>query len=115
MLSRKILKFLILNDNSSISQGAHSPQNQRELKALPDLVVLPKKGRLSQADRQREDSGEFKLLLRQHSGECPKISGNFKMTSHSLGCVFASTALVLFQRVDRILEEPRVGKSMKWN
>ncbi len=51
----------------SWDKGAHSPQNQRELKALPDLVVLPKKGRLSQADRQREDSREFKLLRRQHS------------------------------------------------
>ena len=51
----------------SWDKGAHSPQNQRELKALPDLVVLPKKGRLSHADRQREDSREFKLLHRQHS------------------------------------------------
>ena len=31
----------------SWDKGAHSPQNQRELKALPDLVVLPKKGKLS--------------------------------------------------------------------
>ena len=51
----------------SWDKGAHSPQNQRELKELPDLVVLPEKGRLSQADRQREDSREFKLLRRQHS------------------------------------------------
>ncbi len=51
----------------SWDKGAYSPQNQRELKALPDLVVLPKKGKLSQADRQREDSREFKLLRRQHS------------------------------------------------
>ena len=51
----------------SWDKSAHSPQNQRELKALPDLVVLPKKGRLSQADRQREDFPEFKLLRRQHS------------------------------------------------
>ena len=51
----------------SWDKGAHSPQNQRELKALLDLVVLPKKGKLSKADRQREDSREFKLLRRQHS------------------------------------------------
>ena len=51
----------------SWDKGAHSPQNQRELKALLDLVVLPKKGKLSKADRQRENSLEFKLLRRQHS------------------------------------------------
>ncbi len=51
----------------SWDKGAHSPQNQRKLKALPDLVVLPEKGKLSKADRQREDSREFKLLHRQHS------------------------------------------------
>ena len=51
----------------SWDKGAHSPQNQRELKALLDLVVLPKKGKLSKADRQRENSREFKLLRRQHS------------------------------------------------
>ncbi len=51
----------------SWDKGAHSPQNQRELKELPDLVVLPKKSRLSHADRQREDSREFKLLRRKHS------------------------------------------------
>jgi hypothetical protein len=51
----------------SWDKGAHSPQNQRELKARLDLVVLPKKGRLSQADRQREESREFKLMRRQHS------------------------------------------------
>ena len=51
----------------SWDKGAHSPQNQRELKALPDLVALPKKGRLGHADRQREDSREFKLLRRKHS------------------------------------------------
>ena len=35
----------------SWDKGAHSPQNQRELKALLDLVVLPKKGKLSKADQ----------------------------------------------------------------
>ena len=51
----------------SWDKGAHSPQNQRELKERLDLVVLPKKGRLSQADRQREESREFKLMRRQHA------------------------------------------------
>ena len=59
----------------SWDKGAHSPQNQRELKELPDLVVLPKKGRLSQADRQREDSREFKLLRRKHSAVESAING----------------------------------------
>ena len=51
----------------SWDKGAHSPQNQRDLKELLDLVVLPKKGRLTEAERQRESSPQFKLLRRQHS------------------------------------------------
>ena len=51
----------------SWDKGAHSQQNQCDLKELLDLVVLPKKGGLTEAERQRESSPEFKLLRRQHS------------------------------------------------
>ena len=80
----------------SWDKGAHSPQNQRELKALLDLVVLPKKGKLSKADRQRENSWEFKLLRRQLSAvesainalevhgldRCPKSSNALREHLH---------------------------------
>jgi hypothetical protein len=40
----------------SLDKGFHSPSNQSGLKALVDLVVLPKKGQLSAADHLRESA-----------------------------------------------------------
>jgi len=51
----------------SFDKGFHSPQNQRDLKDELTTVVLPKKGRLSEADRDRESSPEFVAARRQHS------------------------------------------------
>jgi len=51
----------------SLDKGFHSPSNQIELKALVDLVVLPKKGRLCAADRLREGDPEFVALRQAHS------------------------------------------------
>ena len=44
-----------------------SSHNQQELSKLLELNVLPKKGRLSKVDKQREGSDEFKRLRNQHS------------------------------------------------
>jgi hypothetical protein len=52
----------------SFDKGFHSPQNQADLKDELDTVVLPKKGRLSVIDRERESSPEFVEARRQHSG-----------------------------------------------
>jgi hypothetical protein len=43
----------------SFDKGFHSPKNQQELPKRLNLVVLPKKGKLSQKDRQREHSDDF--------------------------------------------------------
>lgn len=51
----------------SMDKGFHSPENQRELKERLEYVVLPKKGRLSQKDKERESETEFSRLRRQHS------------------------------------------------
>ena len=51
----------------SMDKGFHSRANQEALKERLDCVVLPKKGRLSQADKERESSEEFVALRRQHS------------------------------------------------
>ena len=51
----------------SMDKGFHSPNNQEVLKQRLDCVVLPKKGRLSQADKERESDPEFINLRRQHS------------------------------------------------
>jgi hypothetical protein len=51
----------------SFDKGFHSPQNQIDLKAVLDTVVLPKKGRLSAADKDREYAAEFIEARHQHS------------------------------------------------
>jgi len=52
----------------SMDKGFHSPANQKALKEQLECVVLPKKGRLSKADKERESTPEFKQLRKQHSG-----------------------------------------------
>jgi hypothetical protein len=51
----------------SFDKGFHSPANQTDLKALIEQVVLPKKGKLSKADQDREYAPEFKQAKKQHS------------------------------------------------
>jgi hypothetical protein len=51
----------------SMDKGFHSPANQAALKEIVEVVVMPKKGRLSAADRARESEDEFVQLRRQHS------------------------------------------------
>ena len=52
----------------SFDKGFHSPQNQIDLKKELTTVVLPKKGRLSVADKERESAPEFTEARQQHSG-----------------------------------------------
>ena len=51
----------------SFDKGFHSKKNQEDLSKLLELTVLPKKGRLNQVDKAREDSEEFRAARRQHS------------------------------------------------
>ena len=51
----------------SFDKGFHSPGNQLELAQRLENVILPKKGRLSEADKARESDPEFGRLRRQHS------------------------------------------------
>ena len=51
----------------SFDKGFHSPANQIELKQRLESVILPKKGRLSEADKARESDPAFVRLRRQHS------------------------------------------------
>ena len=51
----------------SMDKGFYSPANQEVLKPRLECVVLPKKGRLSQADKNRESDPEFVKLRKQHS------------------------------------------------
>jgi len=51
----------------SFDKGFHSPSNQTALKRHLENVILPKKGRLAEADQARESDPEFVRLRRQHS------------------------------------------------
>jgi len=51
----------------SFDKGFHSPANQKELGEQLDFLVLPKKGKLSQADKDREYSEDFIKARHQHS------------------------------------------------
>jgi hypothetical protein len=51
----------------SMDKGFHSKDNQARLEELANVIVLPKKGRLSAADRERESDTEFVRLRQQHS------------------------------------------------
>ena len=51
----------------SFDKGFHSPQNQIDLKKELTTVVLPKKGRLSAIDKERESAPEFTEARQQHS------------------------------------------------
>ena len=51
----------------SFDKGFHSPQNQIDLKTELSTVVLPKKGRLSIIERNRESAPEFVDARQQHS------------------------------------------------
>jgi hypothetical protein len=51
----------------SFDKGFYSPENKEKLEGLLDEVILPKKGKLSQKDRQIEHSPAFIEARYQHS------------------------------------------------
>jgi hypothetical protein len=51
----------------SMDKGFHSPANQAALKERLECVVLPKKGRRSQADKALESETEYRQLRKEHS------------------------------------------------
>jgi len=51
----------------SFDKGFHSKPNQKRLRGLLDKVTLPKKGKLSGKDKEREYSDEFLKAKRKHS------------------------------------------------
>ena len=52
----------------SFDRGFHSPSNREELDKLLEPDALPKKGRLSAAEREREAEPAFAAARRKHSG-----------------------------------------------
>ena len=59
----------------SFDRGFHSPDNRIKLDALLDLNVLPTKGYLSRADREREAEEPFAVARRAHPAIESAING----------------------------------------
>ena len=59
----------------SFDKGFHTKENQIELKAHLDLVVLPRKGRLSKQSQAEEQAEAFVKSRRQHSAVESAING----------------------------------------
>ena len=51
----------------SFDKGFHSPANRERLDAALELNALPRKGRLSKADREREGAPAFRAARRAHA------------------------------------------------
>jgi hypothetical protein len=66
MVSQAQKRFPRLNA-CSFDKGFHSPANQIALKEQLDLVVLPRKGKLSRQAQQQEQAPDFVKARRAHS------------------------------------------------
>ncbi len=67
--------------SASMDKGFHSPSNQKALAEIVDLPVVPKKGKRSKAECERESHPEFIRLRRRHSAVESAINA---LESHGL-------------------------------
>lgn len=65
----------------SMDKGFHSAANRTRLEAIVDVVVMPRKGRLTAVDRTTESEPEFVALRHQHSAVESAINA---LESHGL-------------------------------
>lgn len=63
----------------SFDRGFFSKQNREALEDILPFPVLPKKGKLGEADRSREDEPEFKRLRNKHSA----VESNINQLEHN--------------------------------
>lgn len=59
----------------SFDKGFHSPENRTSLEERLDLVAMPRKGKLSAANRAREAEPEFVKMRHKHSAVESAING----------------------------------------
>jgi len=87
----------------SFDKGFHSIANQRELKKELEQVVLPKKGKLSLADKEREYDVEFVQAKKKHSAvesaiNALQVHGLNKCPDHGLEGFERYAALAVLSR-----------------
>ena len=84
----------------SFDRGFHSPTNRRRLDEMLELNALPRKGYLSQAEREREQQAEFAAMRRQHPAVESAINnlehrGLERVRSHGAGGFERTVALAV--------------------
>ena len=92
----------------SFDKGFHSPGNQKDLKDFLGQVTLPKKGKLSVADKTREYDDDFKQAKRQHSAvesaiNALEVHGLDKCPDHGNEGFKRYVALAVLSRTIQIL------------
>jgi IS5 family transposase len=106
----------------SFDKGFWTPQNLKELEQLLDLVILPKKGRLSAADQVREESPAFRLGRRRHAAVESGISaldnhGLDRCRDHGFSgfCRYVSLAIVArnLQKLGHILQQKEFKRQQR--
>ena len=92
----------------SFDKGFHSPDNQRELKDKLGHVVLPKKGKLSKVDKEREYTDEFVQAKKKHSAvesaiNALQVHGLDKCPDHGIEGFERYAALAVLSRNIQII------------
>jgi len=59
----------------SFDKGFYSPRNKKELSKMLEKLIMPKKGKLSQQDKQEQAESEYKELRKKHSQVESGING----------------------------------------
>ncbi len=100
-------KFPRLNA-CSFDKGFHSPANQKELLEYLDAVILPKKGKLSKKDKEREHSPDFIKARHQHSAvesaiNALEVHGLDRCPDHGIEGFKRYTALAVLARNIQLL------------
>ncbi|MBT8419986.1 MAG: ISNCY family transposase, partial [Gammaproteobacteria bacterium] len=106
----------------SFDKGFYSPDNQIQLAQYLELVVLPKKGKLSQVDKARETNPEFVLVRRQHSAvesaiNALEVHGLDQCPDHGLNGFKRYVALAVvarnIQRLGAVLRQQDADKERR--
>ena len=68
----------------SFDRGYHSPENQAQLDRMLECNAMPRKGKMNEAERERQSDPEFKMMARSHS----RIESNIAISSNGAwtGC-----------------------------
>ena len=103
----------------SYDKGFYSPENRKQLSDILDVVVLPKKGRLSAQDKEIEQSAEFIESRRKHSAveSCINALENHgldRCLDHGLHGFKRYVALSVLARNIQILGHLIQQKELKW-